>query len=221
MKNIIVIGGQKGGGGKTNIANNLAVLRQMKTGKKVLLVDADEQGSSSSWSARRSQKEDLFPVTTIKKFGDKDFINTIRSLMEDFDDGIIDVGGKNTFELRAAMVIATKIFYPMNSSQDDIDTINFVDLLVNEAKIFNPKLQAFIVPSKVSPITNELPELLALKEELENFGMTKTAIYERVIYRKVRKGGRSIFEVPRKHKDYDEKAILEFTKLYNEVYDIQ
>lgn len=218
-KKVTVVGGQKGGCGKTNIINNLAVMSQFRTGKKVLLVDADEQGSTSNWSARRSQRGDLPPITTIKKFGDKDFINTVRSLMEDYDRGFIDVGGRNTFELRAALIVATEFFYPLNSSQDDVDTINFVDMMVGEAKMFNPDLKAYLLPSKVSALTNELPELLALKDDLENFEMTKSVIYERVSYRRVRKTGMAVFELPRNHKDYDEKAVNEITNLYNEFYD--
>lgn len=219
QKKITAVGGQKGGVGKTNIINNLAAMCQLKTGKKVLLVDADEQGSSSNWSARRSQRENLTPITTIKKFGDKDFINTVKSLMEDFDNGFIDVGGRNTFELRAALIVSDVFIYPLNSSQDDVDTINFVDMMVGEAKMFNPNLKAYLLPSKVSTHTNELPELLALKDELENFELTNSIIYERVAHRRVRKSGMAVFELPKSHKDYDEKAINEITNLFNEFYD--
>ena len=48
---ITVIGGIKGGSGKTTLATNLSVMRSAHT--KVLLVDADEQKSASDWSQQR------------------------------------------------------------------------------------------------------------------------------------------------------------------------
>ena len=49
---ILVVGGIKGGSGKTTLATNLAVLRSLY-GYKVLLVDADEQKSVSDWMEQR------------------------------------------------------------------------------------------------------------------------------------------------------------------------
>ena len=46
---IVLIGGEKGGTGKTTIATNLAALRAM-AGRDVLLVDTDPQGSASYWT---------------------------------------------------------------------------------------------------------------------------------------------------------------------------
>ena len=43
---VILIGGEKGGTGKTTIATNLAALRAL-AGHDVLLVDTDSQGSAS------------------------------------------------------------------------------------------------------------------------------------------------------------------------------
>jgi chromosome partitioning protein len=49
---IITTGGLKGGGGKSTAATNLAIMR-MKAGRKVLLVDADEQRSASEFVEQR------------------------------------------------------------------------------------------------------------------------------------------------------------------------
>ena len=50
---IITIGGIKGGVGKSMVAVNLTVIRALE-GKKVLLVDADEQGTSGDWADHRT-----------------------------------------------------------------------------------------------------------------------------------------------------------------------
>ena len=51
---ILVCGGIKGGVGKTTVSTNLAVMRSL-SGKDVLLVDADAQGTASSFSAVRDE----------------------------------------------------------------------------------------------------------------------------------------------------------------------
>lgn len=217
MKNIIAVGGQKGGVGKTTAAINLATFRQIKTGKEVLMIDADDQGSTSLWAARRSQKSpNLQSISVVKKFGDKDFINTIRSLSEKFDDIVIDVGGRNTFELRAAMIVANKFFMPLKPSQLDVETIALVEAILTEALAFNPTLEAKIIPSMVSvnPMINELQELLDLKDDLDNLKMCDAVLRERITYRKVMKTGKSIFEAD----VLDDKAISEFKQLYSEIY---
>ena len=49
---IILVGGEKGGTGKTTLATNLAQMRA-SAGKDVLLIDSDKQESASSWAGQR------------------------------------------------------------------------------------------------------------------------------------------------------------------------
>src|SRR5688572_9284977 len=57
---IITVGGSKGGTGKSTIACHLAVLRAT-SGKKVLLVDADEQQSAKLFSTQRKLQYAQYP----------------------------------------------------------------------------------------------------------------------------------------------------------------
>jgi chromosome partitioning protein len=219
---IVAIGGPKGGSGKTTLAFSLAGLRQKNKGLgTVLLIDSDTRtASSSKWAAIRSSKESLDRISVVQKSGVKDFIQAVMSLSEKYDDILIDVGGGNEGELRAAMTVADVFLNPLQPSQMDAFTIGTVDNLVGDARIFNPKLRALIVPSLVSPNNlmsgDDLAELLELTDELENMVRSQSIIKLRKAHKKAVKQGRTIFEL--EGKDFDQKAIDEVINLYNEVY---
>ena len=65
---VILIGGEKGGTGKTTIATNLAALRALAW-HDVLLVDTDSQGSASYWASSRDEAGIKPRVACIQKFG--------------------------------------------------------------------------------------------------------------------------------------------------------
>ena len=99
-----MIAGVKGGTGKTTIATNLAVMRAAD-GKKLLLVDADEQNSTVVWANQRDVLGIETMWTTVS-FGGKALRSQVLRMKDDYDDIIIDVGGRETTSLRAALSIA-------------------------------------------------------------------------------------------------------------------
>ena len=114
---IILIGGEKGGTGKTTVATNLAAIRANKD-HDILLVDTDKQGSASSWSDIRDLNKNDVRVPNIQKFG-VNLTQDIQDLRSRYEDIIIDAGGRDSVELRAAMTIADKMFIPVQASQFD------------------------------------------------------------------------------------------------------
>ena len=50
---IVVVGGIKGGSGKTTVATNLAII-QAVNGRDVLLIDADDQETASDFTVLRN-----------------------------------------------------------------------------------------------------------------------------------------------------------------------
>ena len=67
---IILIGGEKGGTGKSTIATNLAAIRAI-AGKEVLLLDTDAQASATYWAALRDDLEGKVRVPCLRKTGNK------------------------------------------------------------------------------------------------------------------------------------------------------
>ena len=67
----VAVIGEKGGTGKTTFATNLAGWRARRhPDSKVVLIDADRQGSASYWVGERQEREDVPQVDVLQKFGD-------------------------------------------------------------------------------------------------------------------------------------------------------
>ena len=65
---IVLIGGEKGGTGKTTLATNLAAMRAL-AGRDVLMIDTDPQGSANYWAQSRDEENITPRVACIQKFG--------------------------------------------------------------------------------------------------------------------------------------------------------
>jgi chromosome partitioning protein len=211
---IILIGGEKGGTGKTTVATNLAAIRASR-GHDVLLVDTDKQGSASAWSDIRDIKKNDIRVPNIQKFG-VNLTADIRDLESRYEDIIIDAGGRDSVELRAAMTIADKMFVPVQASQFDIWTLSIINDLVIQAKGFNPSLAPKVVINRAAtnPSIQEVEEAKEVFGEFECLILSDNILKERIAYRKAAKNGLSVIEIEKQ----DAKSTQEIMALYEEVF---
>lgn len=210
---IVLVGGEKGGTGKTTLATNLAVLRTSQN-HNTLLIDADPQGSSLFWSDCRVEHT-LAKVTVMTKTGET-LSQDLKPLSERYDDIIIDTGGRDAKELRSAMILAHKIIVPIQPSAFDLWTLSAVNKLLKTAKAFNPAVESKILLSRVTTnqfVSDEAETREALKEfpDLELF---ETVIHDRIAFRKAAKQGKAVVELD----PTDEKANNEINRIYLEVF---
>ena len=210
---VLLIGGEKGGTGKTTIATNLAALRAL-AGHDVLLVDADSQGSANYWASSRDEAGIKPRVACIQKFG-RGLQEEVQDLDGRYQDVIIDAGGRDSVELRAAMVVAHKAFVPIQASQFDIWTLGRMNDLVVTAQGFNPGLRAWVVINRGStnPSVTEIDEAREILGDFEHLGLATSVIRDRIAYRKATRDGISVAEMRS-----DPKAINEMDALYTEVF---
>lgn len=211
---IILIGGEKGGTGKTTLATNLVALHATN-GKDTLLVDTDKQGSSNSWAESRDEEGHEPRITCIQKFG-KNLARDIQDLRTRYEDIFIDAGGRDSVELRASMVIADKLYIPVQASQYDVWTLDQMDALVAQTQAINPDLEAFIVINRAStnPSVKETKEATNFVSDYENLRFSGIIIRDRITFRKSAGEGQAVFEFATK----DKKAIDEVNALYIHVF---
>lgn len=212
---IVLIGGEKGGTGKTTLATNLAAMRAL-AGRDVLLIDTDPQGSANYWAQSRDEENITPRVACVQKFG-KGIPAEVKDLATRYDDIIIDAGGRDSVELRSSMVVAKKVYIPIQPSQFDIWTLGQMDELVETARGFNPELQAKVIISRSStnPSVRESDQTgKLLVADFPNLGLADVTIRDRIAYRKAAKDGMAVTELNPK----DPKAAEEMETFYKEVF---
>lgn len=211
---IILIGGEKGGTGKTTIATNLAAMRA-SAGRDVLLIDTDPQGSANYWAQSRDELNIIPRVACVQKFG-KGLQAEVKDLAKRYQDIVIDAGGRDSVELRSAMVVANNAYIPIQPSQFDIWTLNQMDTLVTTAKGFNTALEAWVIISRSStnPSVHESDDTIEILNDFANLKLASTGIKDRIAYRKAASSGLSVSEL----KPKDPKASEEMEALYQEVF---
>jgi chromosome partitioning protein len=211
---ILLIGGEKGGTGKTTLATNMAALRAL-AGRDVLLVDTDPQGSASYWAQSRDEAQVKPRVACVQKFG-KGLQTELRDLAKRYQDIVIDAGGRDSVELRAALVAAERAYIPIQASQFDIWTLDRTDQLVAHASGFNSDLVARVIISRAStnPSVTESAEAREILADFAHLRLAGVIVRDRIAYRKAARDGLCVREL----NSGDSKAIAEMDLLYQEVF---
>lgn len=191
---IVLIGGEKGGTGKSTIATNLAVWLAHRQ-RDTILVDADRQETSNHWTNRRNENANLATVHCAQKYGN--VFNAIKDLARRYEEIIIDAGGHDSEELRTALIAAHRIYVPFKASQPDLETSLHMNELIQLARGMNPNLEAYaiIAMAPTNPVINEPQEAQDLLKKLTELRLAKTLIHERKVYRDAMLEGKGVIEM--------------------------
>ena len=205
---IVTIGNSKGGVGKSTIACNLAVMAA-KTGKNVLLVDADPQASSLNFrSIRESDDVKATAITTPTLHKDlKDFSN--------FDMILIDSGGRDTSIFRSAILAADLLVIPVLPSVYDIWAASDTIEIVKEALLYNEKLVSRFLINMVLPNSIMGRDTQAALKEHEEIPVLKQTVGARQVFKNALSMGQGVVEFEPKS-----KAAQEIAACYQEIIEL-
>jgi chromosome partitioning protein len=155
---ILVVGGIKGGVGKSTLAANVAVLAA-RAGRDVLLVDGDSQETTMTWAAARGEQPAVSTdrVTTVALVG-KGVRDELRRLRPKYDAIVIDAGARDTTTQRSALTIADAVLLPFAPRGPDLWTIEAAVEMVNEIRTVNEDLRALALVNRADPGGNDNAE---------------------------------------------------------------
>ena len=145
MPKIISVLNQKGGVGKTTLTVHLATALA-RAGERVLLVDADPQGSALDWSAAREGAA-LFPVAGLPKAS---LHKELPALAANYTVVLID-GPPRVYDVaRSAIMASDLVLIPVQPSPYDVWAAKEIVDLLAEASVFKPSLRsAFVINRKI------------------------------------------------------------------------
>lgn len=147
---IITVANQKGGAGKTTLTMSIAGAL-VSTGSKVLVVDADPQGTATQWGG--SAPEDKpFPATVISLAHAKGKLHQmLKPMVGDYGYIIIDCPPSVEEQAsQSALLISDACLVPLQPTPADMWATVGIFELVNKAHTINPELKAFAVANRVS-----------------------------------------------------------------------
>jgi chromosome partitioning protein len=213
---IVTVGGIKGGSGKSTVATNLAVIRSQE-GHDVLLIDADDQETSSDFTMLRNESiEGGAGFTSIKLTGPAVRTETLR-LKEKYEDIIIDTGGRDTTSQRAALSVSDALLIPFMPRSFDLWTIDKVAELVEEMRMANPNLSAYTFLSKADSRGSDNDDTADLLKSSERLQFIEPSLGLRKAFSNAAAAGLAVTEA----KPQDPKAIEEMLLLYRFIFKIE
>lgn len=207
---IYVIGGIKGGSGKTTVATNL-VVALVQHGRDVLLVDADDQETATDFSAWRNERTDGNAGYTSIQLTGQAARDELRRLASKYQDVVIDTGGRDTTSQRAALSVANVYLVPFNPRSFDVWTLEKVARLISEIQTINPNLKTYAFLNRADARGSDNNEAADVLKDSAAVEYLDTPLGNRKAYSNAAAQGMGVMEL----QPEDRKATAEFRELYN------
>lgn len=193
---IVAVVNQKGGAGKTTIAMHLAGSLARRP-FKVLVVDADPQGTSTRWAASASD-DTPFPAAVNGLSAAEDKVHReVAKFVDDYHYIVIDCPpALDSIIPRSALLVADLALVPVIPSPPDLWAAVGIRRLIEASKLSNIALRAQLVINDLEPNTTVAQRV---RNILPEFGipLTHSVIHHRTAYRQAAAFGSTVHTLRR------------------------
>jgi chromosome partitioning protein len=139
----------------------------------------------------------------------------VRQLASKYDDIVIDVGGRDTGSLRAALTVADTLLIPVQPRTFDVWSVDHMAELIREARAVNERLCALAVLNGADSAGKDNDEAAAAVADTDGIACLDVRVVRRKAFPNAAAAGRSVVE----QAGQDPNAAAELTALVAALYD--
>ena len=219
----VMVGGEKGGAGKSTIAINLAIATAL-IGQRVLLVDGDNQGTSMKYIERRRNTDGVSERASPDciHLQAHELVSGLKSRQGQYDHVFLDFAGRDSEDFRIGCGFVDVILTPLRATILDLETAEKVDAVVGQFSANNMSLKAamFVLsqvtthPKKRKSVVEDAAAFLG---ELKNFTLANSVISHRAGFENAALAGLCVTESLSGSISKDSGAAAELSALFDEV----
>lgn len=206
---ILALLNQKGGVGKTTLALAIAGEWAMQ-GRRVILIDADPQGSALDWSEMRA-REGLPRLFSVIGLARDTLHREAPALARDADLVVIDGPPRVAGLMRSALLATDMVLIPVQPSPFDGWASAEMLALISEARIYRPELVARFVLNRCGARTVLARDTAATLADHDPPALA-SRIGQRIAFAAAAQSGRIVREL-----DHESAAAREISALTAEV----
>ena len=185
---ILALLNEKGGTGKSTISQNVAACLH-RQGRRVVLIDADPQGTSRDWRSASPENADLPPVIALDR---PEMLASLKNI--DADVAIIDTPAKAEKMTASVIRYADAALIVIQPSGADIWASAAAVRLIQQKIDVGGKIVAAFLANRVSGSSNLSREVLAGEWNEYGIEQLKSTIGNRVAFAQALTDGLSIYE---------------------------
>jgi chromosome partitioning protein len=218
---IVIVGNTKGGTGKTTLATQIALARQI-AGRAVLLIDADRQGSAQNAATMRAEAGRVPALACVQLADGRQLRAQLAPLAGKHDDTIIDAGGRDNEALRIALLRSDLLVVPVQPRAVDVWALTDIADLIDRAQEARedegrPRLRVLAVLNLADPGDNpDTVETVQALAGFPQFTLARATVRRRKALANAMAHGLAVVELqPR-----DPKAVEEIGQLIDNVFSV-
>jgi len=185
---IIALLNEKGGTGKSTLSQNIAVCLH-RQGKRVILVDADPQGTTRDWRSASPENADLPNVIALDR---PELLSSLKSI--DADIAIIDTPAKAEKMTASVIRFADAALIVIQPSGADIWASAAAVRLIQQKIDVGGKIIAAFLANRVSGSSNLSKEVLAGEWNEYGIEQLESTVGNRVAFAQALTDGLSIYD---------------------------